>query len=139
MTKRKILRLIMTLCLTMLVVGCGCALGAQSKKSASPVNKRTAGAARAKTRGDYRPDIVTAVKAAAAKDCGCGACAAKGCEPCHGKNCYFCAAKALVAKDCGCGTCDAKGCQSCGPGCDVCKFHLAPVAEAKAHAQESKK
>jgi hypothetical protein len=81
---------------------------------------------------------VIAVKAAAAKDCGCGSCAAKGCNPCHGKNCYFCAAKALVATDCGCKACDAKGCQSCGPGCDVCKFHLAPVTEAKAHAKAQK-
>lgn len=89
-----------------------------------------------KTGDDYRPDIVTAVKAVAAKDCGCGACAAKGCAPCRGKNCFYCAAKSLVANECGCGGCDAKGCQMCGPGCDVCKFHLAPVAEAKAHTQK---
>jgi len=75
-------------------------------------------------------DIPAAVKVAAAKDCGCGHCAAKGCEPCHGKNCYYCAAKSLVTHECGCGMCDAKGCSICGPGCDVCKFHLAPVAAA---------
>lgn len=73
-------------------------------------------------------EIVTAVQAAAKKDCGCGECAAKGCNPCHGKNCHYCIAKALVVKDCGCGGCDAKGCSMCGPGCDVCKFHLAPNA-----------
>jgi hypothetical protein len=100
---------------------------------------QTVQGAPAKASGDDRPDIVTAVKAAAAKDCGCKACAAKGCEPCHGKNCYFCAAKALVAMECGCGMCDAKGCEVCGPGCDVCKFHLAPVAEAEAPAQKQKK
>lgn len=75
-------------------------------------------------------DIVNAVKAAAQKDCGCGQCAAKGCDPCHGKNCHYCVAKALVVKDCGCAGCDAKGCAMCGPGCDVCKFHLAPNAAA---------
>lgn len=90
-----------------------------------PVTKVAAGKANA------RSDIVKAVKAAAAKDCGCGACAAKGCKPCHGKNCYYCAAKSLVANDCGCGDCAAAGCKSCGPGCDVCKFHLAPNAKAK--------
>jgi len=110
-----------------------------SQTSASPAGERTAQGAPAKASGDYRPDIVIAVKEAAAKDCGCGACAAKGCEPCHGKNCYFCAAKALVAMECGCGMCDAKGCEICGPGCDVCKFHLAPVAEAEAHDQKQKK
>jgi hypothetical protein len=75
-------------------------------------------------------DIVNAVKVTAQKDCGCGQCAAKGCEPCKGKNCHYCVAKALVVKDCGCGGCDAKGCSMCGPGCDVCKFHLAPSAAA---------
>ncbi len=75
-------------------------------------------------------DIVNAVKAAAQKDCGCGQCAAKGCDPCHGKNCHYCVAKALVVKDCACGGCDPKGCAMCGPGCDVCKFHLAPNAAA---------
>ena len=110
-----------------------------SKKSTSPSSKRTAQVAPAKASGDYRPDIVIAVKATAAKDCGCKACAAKGCEPCHGKNCYFCAAKALVAMECGCGMCDAKGCDICGPGCDVCKFHLAPVAEAESPAQKQEK
>jgi hypothetical protein len=138
MTKRSASRLIMTLCLAMLVVDGSYAL-AQSKKSASPLKNQTARVAPAKTRRDNRPDIVIAVKGAAAKDCGCGACAAKGCEPCHGKNCYFCAAKALVAMECGCGMCNAKGCEICGPGCDVCKFHLAPVAEAKARTQEQKK
>ncbi len=88
--------------------------------------------------GGSRSDIAIAVKSAAAKDCGCGSCAAKGCNPCHGKNCYYCAAKALVASDCGCKTCDAKGCSSCGPGCDVCKFHLVPVAETKARAKTQK-
>ncbi len=84
-------------------------------------------------------DIVTAVKEAAKKDCGCGQCAAKGCDPCHGKNCHYCVAKALVVKDCGCGGCDAKGCSMCGPGCDVCKFHLAPVATiAPAGAEPTK-
>ena len=76
-------------------------------------------------------DIAVAVKAAADKDCGCGECAAKGCKPCHGKNCFYCAAKSLVTDDCGCGMCDAKGCDGCGPGCDVCKFHLAPIEKAK--------
>jgi hypothetical protein len=73
-------------------------------------------------------DIVKAVNVTAQKDCGCGQCAAKGCGPCKGKNCHYCAAKALVVKDCGCGSCNAKGCSMCGPGCDVCKFHLAPNA-----------
>ena len=75
-------------------------------------------------------DIVNAVKVTAKKDCGCGECAAKGCNPCKGKNCHYCVAKALVVKDCGCGGCNAKGCGMCGPGCDVCKFHLAPSAAA---------
>ena len=92
-----------------------------------------------KSSGDYRPDIVTAVKAAAKKDCGCGMCAAKGCAPCKGKNCYFCVSKALVASDCGCKGCNGKGCKSCGPGCDVCKFHLAPVAAARTLSQKPKK
>lgn len=75
-------------------------------------------------------DIAKAVQITATKDCGCGHCAAKGCGPCHGKNCYYCVAKGLVTKECGCGMCSAKGCDMCGPGCDVCKFHLAPnVAE----------
>ena len=74
-----------------------------------------------------RPDIVAAVMSAAAKDCGCGSCAAKGCGPCHGKNCYYCAAKSLAVMDCSCGGCADKGCDTCGPGCDVCKFHLAPA------------
>src|SRR5262245_21799778 len=91
-----------------------------SQTSASPSGERTMQGAPAKASHDYRPDIVIAVKAAAAKDCGCTECAAKGCEPCHGKNCYFCAAKSLVAMECGCGMCDAKGCDICGPGCDVC-------------------
>jgi hypothetical protein len=68
-----------------------------------------------------------AVKVAAKRDCGCGACAAKGCQPCHGKNCYYCVAKALVTTECGCKGCTPTGCKSCGPGCDVCKFHLAPA------------
>ncbi len=76
-------------------------------------------------------DILAAVQLTAAKDCGCGHCAAKGCEPCHGKNCYYCVAKALVTHECGCGMCTANGCDMCGPGCDVCKFHLAPVAAAR--------
>ncbi len=122
--------------LSVLVIGFP--LAAQSQKPVSMAVGRTPGQASAKAAGGNRPDIVTAVKAAAAKDCGCGSCAAKGCNPCHGKNCYFCAAKALVAMDCGCKACDAKGCQSCGPGCDVCKFHLAPVAESKAHAKAQK-
>lgn len=83
-------------------------------------------------------DIATAVRAAAEKDCGCGECAAKGCAPCKGKNCYYCAAKSLATKECGCGTCDAKGCESCGAGCDVCKFNLAPVAEAKSAKRKVK-
>ena len=76
-------------------------------------------------------DIAAAVKVTAQKDCGCGQCAAKGCEPCKGKNCHYCVAKALVVKECGCGGCSAKGCYMGGPGCDVCKFHLAPGAVAK--------
>ncbi len=76
-------------------------------------------------------DIATAVKAASAQDCGCGECASKGCKPCHGKNCYYCVAKGLVTNECGCGKCSSKGCDDCGPGCDVCKFHLAPVGKAK--------
>ena len=75
-------------------------------------------------------DIINALRVTAQKDCGCGQCAAKGCEPCKGKNCHYCVAKALVVKDCGCGGCDPKGCAMCGPGCDVCKFHLAPNAAA---------
>ena len=77
-------------------------------------------------------DIASAVNVTAHKDCGCGQCSAKGCEPCKGKNCHFCVAKALVVKECGCGGCNAKGCTMCGPGCDVCKFHLAPSAAATA-------
>lgn len=110
-----------------------------SQTSASPACERTVQGEPAKANGDDRSDIVIAVKAAAGKDCGCKECAAKGCDPCHGKNCYFCAAKSLVAMECGCGMCDAKGCEMCGPGCDVCKFHLAPVAEAEAPAQKQKK
>ena len=84
-------------------------------------------------------DILNAVKATAQKDCGCGQCAAKGCDPCKGKNCHYCVAKALVVKDCGCGGCDPKGCAMCGPGCDVCKFHLAPnAATAPAGAEPAK-
>ncbi len=79
-------------------------------------------------------DLAIAVQATAARDCGCGECAAKGCKPCRGKNCYYCVAKGLVTTECGCGTCTAKGCEMCGPGCDVCKFNLAPVAAAKARA-----
>lgn len=75
-------------------------------------------------------DIASAVKVTAQKDCGCGQCAAKGCEPCNGKNCHYCVAQALVVKECGCGGCNAKGCSMCGPGCDVCKFHLARSAAA---------
>lgn len=104
----------------------------QGKSKKAPEVKSKAG-------GDSRPDIVTAVKAAAKKDCGCGMCAGKGCAPCKGKNCYYCVAKALDAQDCGCKGCEAKGCSSCGPGCDVCKFHLAPVAAAKASAKKPKK
>ena len=77
-------------------------------------------------------DIASAVSATAHKDCGCGQCTAKGCEPCKGKNCHYCVAKALVVKECGCGGCNAKSCTMCGPGCDVCKFHLAPSAAAAA-------
>jgi hypothetical protein len=76
-------------------------------------------------------DIASAVKVTAQKDCGCGQCAAKGCDPCKGKNCHYCVAKALVVKECGCGGCSARGCAICGPGCDVCKFHLAPSAASK--------
>ncbi len=112
----------------------GLATAAQAQKSAAPAKVRSAG-----SKSESRADIVTAVTAAAQKDCGCSQCAARGCQPCHGKNCYFCAAKALVAKDCGCKQCNAKGCQVCGPGCDVCKFHLAPVAAAKAREPSSKK
>ena len=76
-------------------------------------------------------DIATAVKVAAMKDCGCTECASKGCAPCKGKNCFYCVAKGLTTKECGCGTCDPKGCTTCGAGCDVCKFHLKPLEEAK--------
>jgi len=86
--------------------------------------------ARSCSKDACRHDIVNAVGAAAAKDCGCGSCAAKGCDPCHGKNCYYCVAKSLVANDCGCKSCTATGCKSCGPGCDVCKFHLAHSGDA---------
>ena len=79
-------------------------------------------------------DIASAVKVTAQKDCGCGQCSAKGCDPCKGKNCHYCVAKALVVKECGCGGCNAKGCSMCGPGCDVCKFHLAPSAAATSSA-----
>src|SRR5262249_2285507 len=90
-------------------------------------------------KADAPPDMEIAVKAAAAKNCGCGQGAAKRCEPCHGKNCYYCVTKALVAKDCGCEECGPQGCQSCGPGCDVCKFHLTPVEQAKTPSSEPKK
>ncbi len=119
---------LLVLLLVLLTVGGG--LAARPKQSVPVSNRKGAKAAVNQATNAYRPDIVTAVQAAAKKDCGCGSCAAKGCEPCHGKNCYFCVAKALVAKDCGCSGCKASGCGSCGPGCDVCKFHLAPVAEA---------
>ncbi len=76
-------------------------------------------------------DIAAAVRATSGKDCGCGECAAKGCVPCRGKNCYFCVAKGLTTKECGCGMCDPKGCTDCGPGCDVCKFHLKPLEGTK--------
>jgi len=111
-----------------LLLGMGLALCAQSQGPKTAPAKQDTKTTRSKAAGNSRPDIVKAVEAAAQKDCGCGQCAAKGCDPCHGKNCYFCAAKALVAKDCGCGGCNAKGCPVCGPGCDVCKFHLAPAA-----------
>jgi len=91
-------------------------------------SKRAGMAAHSEPSPAETTDIVNAIKATARKDCGCGQCAAKGCDPCHGKNCHYCVAKALVVKDCGCGGCDAKGCPMCGPGCDVCKFHLAPAA-----------
>lgn len=113
-------------------------LDGQSQKAAQASGKQPTQAASSKAVGDNRPDIVTAVKAASVKDCGCGACAAMGCGPCHGKNCYYCVAKALVAKDCSCKGCNAKGCQSCGPGCDVCKFHLAPNANANATGPKRK-
>ena len=91
-------------------------------------------AARSGSSAEESADIASAVKVTAQKDCGCGQCAAKGCEPCKGKNCHYCVAKALVVKECGCGGCNAKGCTMCGPGCDVCKFHLAPSAAATASA-----
>ncbi len=131
-----------TLVLAFLTVVQGVAPGiAQetAKESVSPPGTPPVQVAPATANSDDRSDIVTAVKAAAAKDCGCKECAAKGCDPCHGKNCYFCAAKSLVAMECGCGMCDAKGCEICGPGCDVCKFHLAPVAEVETPAQKQKK
>lgn len=112
---------------------------AQCQEPASAPSARPSRSTSAKGSSDIRPDIAIAVKATAAKDYGCGSCAAKGCNPCRGKNCYYCAAKALMATDCGCKTCTAKGCSSCGPGCDVCKFHLAPVAESKARAAARKK
>ena len=87
--------------------------------------------AKHKTHPTKDADIAVAVRAASEKDCGCGECAAKGCEPCHGKNCYYCAAKGLATTECGCGMCSAQGCESCGPGCDVCKFHLSKVKPAK--------
>jgi hypothetical protein len=86
---------------------------------------------RGSSRTQNNSDLAIAVQATAGKDCGCGECAAKGCKPCHGKNCYYCVAKALVTKECGCGACAAQGCEACGPGCDVCKFNLTPVAEAQ--------
>jgi hypothetical protein len=138
MTKRKCLCWISALGLLLFVASGSNASGSQTGSSAQPPAKKTAKATRAKSNSRSRPDIVTAVKAAARKDCGCGECAARGCDPCHGKNCYYCVAKALVADDCGCSGCDAKGCQSCGPGCDVCKFHLAPNADAKAHSSTSR-
>lgn len=110
---------------------------AQAQKTAPHV-KQT----RANTRvhkSAHGDDIAVAVKAAAVKDCGCTSCAGKGCKPCHGKNCYYCVAKGLVASDCGCKSCTAKGCSSCGPGCDVCKFHLGPVAAAKPHTGKKAK
>jgi len=110
-----------------------------SREILSPPSTQTAQGTPAQVDDACRPDMVLAVKSAAAKDCGCKSCAAKGCEPCHGKNCYFCVAKALMTTECGCGMCDAKGCDFCGPGCDVCKFHLAPVAEAEAPAQKQEK
>ncbi len=113
-------------------------LPALPQKPSAQADERPAQTNPTKAQGNARPDIVTAVKDAAEKDCGCGACAAKGCNPCHGKNCYYCVAKAPVAMDCGCKGCDAKGCAMCGPGCDVCKFHLAPVAAAKAGKEKKK-
>ncbi|MBI1805203.1 MAG: hypothetical protein HY033_13740 [Ignavibacteriae bacterium] len=98
---------------------------------AHPKTQSVAHSAKHKINSVKDGDIATAVKAASIKDCGCGECAAKGCKPCHGKNCFYCAAKGLTTKECGCGMCGAEGCTDCGPGCDVCKFHLKPVKEAK--------
>lgn len=102
-------------------------------------NNRGGRATHAESSSAEATDIVNAIKVTAQKDCGCGHCAAKGCDPCHGKNCHYCVAKALVVNDCGCGGCDAKGCPMCGPGCDVCKFHLAPNATAAPAGSEPTK
>ena len=101
--------------------------------------KRTSGAGQSGSSSAENQDIVNALKATAQKDCGCGQCAAKGCDPCKGKNCHYCVAKALVVKDCGCGGCTGKGCSMCGPGCDVCKFHLAPNEPTASAGGDSEK
>lgn len=125
----------LTILVPALVIMSVAAAAEDTRAAASPARPKAKATHPART-GSARPDIVKAVKSAAMKDCGCGACAAKGCDPCHGKNCYFCAAKSLVAMECGCGMCSAKGCQPCGPGCDVCKFHLAPMAEGAASKKD---
>ncbi len=112
------------------------ALSAQASVAAIQSVDQTPHASNAKVVSKVEPsatkttntDIAIAVRATAEKDCGCGACAAKGCKPCRGKNCYYCVAKGLVTTECGCGTCSPSGCDMCGPGCDVCKFNLKPVA-----------
>lgn len=129
MTRRNMA--LVTVALLVMAMTVVVALGQSKGGNAAQVTGKKVGAS--------RPDIVTAVKAAAKKDCGCGMCAGKGCAPCKGKNCYFCVAKALVAQDCGCKDCDSKGCKSCGAGCDVCKFHLGPVAASKASATKPNK
>ena len=108
-----------------------CSTGVAHAQSNTPAKSPSAKVAH-KSHMPSDADIATAVKENCSKDCGCGECAAKGCKPCHGKNCYYCVAKGLTTKECGCGKCAAKGCDECGPGCDVCKFHLGPVAHAKA-------
>jgi hypothetical protein len=121
------MKFVLNLLLMVFIVLVGCSLPSIAQTQNQSTEHRT----KPKKVATQDAEIVTAVKAAAKKDCGCGECAAKGCQPCHGKNCYYCVAKGLTTQECGCGMCDPKGCKECGPGCDVCKFHLAPLEKKK--------
>ena len=92
-------------------------------------------------KGSWRHDFVNAVGAAAAKDCGCGSCAAKGYDPCDGKNCYYCVAKGLVANDCGCKSCSALAARSVAPVATSANFisRIAAIAILRAPPRPHRK